>query len=87
MQSRAAVYDLQPSGRTAGRVVASRSEVLSLWLVWTTEKDHPAGFPSWCTDVATFHSFMQHWFPHLLDAAQCADRRALEILLAEDCRP
>lgn len=79
--------DAQRRPKTPSTRSKARSEMLSLWLVWTTEKDNPSGFPSWETEVSTFFSFMHHCRPRLLAATRCVDKQVMKTLLQEDCLP
>lgn len=76
----------RPGAHHAARSEA-RAKVLSLWLVWTTEKDNPSGFPSSDTEVSTFISCMHTWHPHLLMTAGCTDSKILERWVRDDWLP
>ncbi|PEH89288.1 hypothetical protein CRM82_12395 [Comamonas terrigena] len=75
------------SETSLSRREAARSAVLSQWLLWTTEKDHPSGFPSTETDFCTFYSFMRSWHPHLLTAGRCEDQSTLRSMINADGHP
>ena len=66
---------------------AARAAVLSQWLIWTTEKDHPSGFPTSETDFCTFFSFMHSWHPHLLVTGRCEDPATLRGMVNDDGLP
>ena len=66
---------------------AARAAVLSQWLIWTTEKDHPSGFPTSETDFCTFFSFMRSWHPHLLVTGRCEDPATLRGMVNDDGLP
>ncbi len=66
---------------------AARSAVLSQWLLWTTEKNHPSGFPTSETDFCTFFSFMRSWHPHLLTTGRCEEQATLRAMINEDGLP
>lgn len=66
---------------------AARSAVLSQWLLWTTEKDHPSGFPSSETDFCTFAEYMRLCHPYLLTTGRCEEQATLRAMVNEDGLP
>lgn len=69
------------------RRAAARAAVLSQWLLWTTEKDHPSGFPTSETDFRTFAEYMRLCHPHLLTTGRCEALATLRTMITEDGLP